>query len=507
MGVREGEGAATGPARVQEADQEKYRLLFENMDEAFMIVEVIRDENRNAVDVVLLDANPAWSLQSNHSLSSWLGKRLSTIMPDIDRSLLDSYGRVESTGGRESREERDPATGRIYENHIFRFGPGKVGVLSRDITARKLAEQELRETAERARRRAEEVEALMDIAPVGIWVAHDPESSQITSNQAANGLYEIQESEARVGIVPAELWTAPRRFFRDGVEIKAEELPLQQAARTGEELRDVEIETLLPSGRRTTSLTSARPLFNDDGTVRGSIAASMDITELKRSNEELQHFAYVASHDLKEPLRMVTSYLGLLEKRCVDRLGGEGMNHLRFARDGAVRMQRMIDDLLAYSRVEVRERSFATVDMGSALETVLRDLNLAISESGASVTHDELPTVLADREQMVLLLENLVGNAIKYRGVAAPQIHISAGRSGGDWIISVRDNGIGIDPKYADKLFKMFSRLHTWDEYEGTGMGLVIAKKIVERHGGRIWFESREGEGTTFYFTIPESSS
>ncbi|MBI0582465.1 MAG: hypothetical protein JET69_05555 [Methanomassiliicoccales archaeon] len=163
----------------------------------------------------------------------------------------------------------------------------------------------------------------------------------------------------------------------------------------------------------------------------------------------------------------------------------------------------MIDDLLAYSRVEVKERSFVPVDMNEVQSIVLKDLRVSIGESGAAVTHDALPTVLADQAQMILLLENLVGNAIKYRNVAAPQVHVSARRSDGEWTFAVQDNGIGIDPQHAEKLFKMFSRLHTRDEYEGTGMGLAISKKIVERHGGKIWFESAPGQGTTFFFTIP----
>jgi PAS domain S-box-containing protein len=242
------------------------------------------------------------------------------------------------------------------------------------------------------------------------------------------------------------------------------------------------------------------------------IVSSLDITELERfkddlarSNAELHQFAYVASHDLKEPLRMVTNYLALLEKRSAGCLDDKAKEFLNFALDGATRMTSMIEDLLAYSRLEVMEASFAPADVEEALDTVLMDLKVSIEESGASITHDPMPTVMADKVQLIQVLENLIGNAIKYRDVAAPKIHVSARRDGKVWTFTVEDNGIGIDMQQKDKLFNMFHRLHTRDEYEGTGMGLAIAKKIVERHGGRIWFASEPGKGTTFYFTIPSS--
>ena len=225
--------------------------------------------------------------------------------------------------------------------------------------------------------------------------------------------------------------------------------------------------------------------------------------KLERSNAELQQFAYVASHDLKEPLRMVSSYLQLLDRRYGGGLDTRGKEFMAIAIDGSRRMQAMIDDLLAYSRVESRAQQLIEVDMDEVMAVVHRDLRVSIEESGASITNDPMPTVKADKSQMVMLLENLVGNAIKYRDVAAPQVHVSAHRMGGAWVFSVRDNGIGIDPRQRGRLFQMFSRLHTRDEYEGTGMGLAIAKKIVERHGGRIWFESELGKGSTFCFTLP----
>jgi signal transduction histidine kinase len=243
------------------------------------------------------------------------------------------------------------------------------------------------------------------------------------------------------------------------------------------------------------------------------IVTSVDITnqkelevDLKRSNTDLQQFAYVASHDLKEPLRMVTSYLYLLDKVNKGNWNEASKEYMHFASDGAQRMQAMIDDLLAYARVSTDSKSFSLVNMDEVVEVALNDLKVSTEENGASITYGELPSLMADRQQMVILLENLMGNAIKYRGRDAPKIRISATEHGVEWMFSVQDNGIGIDPKYQERLFQIFQRLHNQDEYKGTGIGLAIAKRIVERHGGRIWFESEEGKGATFFFTIPKSN-
>ncbi len=229
--------------------------------------------------------------------------------------------------------------------------------------------------------------------------------------------------------------------------------------------------------------------------------------ELARSNVELERFAYVASHDLQEPLRMVASYTQLLSKRYKGKLDADADEFIHFAVDGATRMQALINDLLIYSRVSTKGETFQAIDVSSIVERALANLQAAREESGAIISCDALPTVDGDALQLMQLFQNLIANAIKFRGDRRPEIHIGAVRDDAEWVFTVSDNGIGIDPKYADQLFVIFKRLHTRSEYPGTGIGLAICKKIVERHGGDIWIESVPRQGTTFYFTIPDRAA
>jgi len=224
---------------------------------------------------------------------------------------------------------------------------------------------------------------------------------------------------------------------------------------------------------------------------------------LQRSNDDLQQFAYVASHDLFEPLRMVTSYLQLLQHKHKAKLDPQGLEFIGLAMDGARRMEALIQDLLEYSRVDIRGRAFEPTDCEQVLAAALANLKVALEESGAEVVHDPLPTLRGDRVQLTQLFQNLIGNAIKFRGSSPVRVEVRVQRKSAEWLFVVRDNGIGIDPKDFGRIFVIFQRLHTRQEYPGTGMGLAICKKIVERHGGRIWVESIPGEGSSFYFTLP----
>jgi PAS domain S-box-containing protein len=251
---------------------------------------------------------------------------------------------------------------------------------------------------------------------------------------------------------------------------------------------------------------------NESGKMSSVLSLVLDNTaqvkaeeELRRSNAELQQFAYVASHDLQEPLRMVINYLSLLDSRFKGRLDPKAQEYVTFAVEGGERMRQLINDLLEYSRVETTGKEFALVNMDDVVSKTLSLLKMPIAESGAKIIVDPLPTIMADESQMMRVMQNLIGNAIKFRSQEQSRISISAAPGVREWNFSVKDNGIGLNMKYADKIFQMFQRLHTKEEYPGTGVGLAVTKKIIERHGGRIWVESEEGKGATFFFTIPVS--
>ncbi len=267
---------------------------------------------------------------------------------------------------------------------------------------------------------------------------------------------------------------------------------------------------------------NATTLCDSTGRITGSFGFLTDLSDkreaerqmnalvdkVSRSNAELEAFAYVISHDLQEPLRMIASYLRLVERRYRDKLDDEGVEFIDFAVDGAKRMQSMITDLLDYSRIDRRGHAFERSDTGACVTLALRHLTAALEEADAVVETDALPALKADDSQLARLFQNLIGNAIKYRHPdRPPHIRIGArrGDAGDDWLFWVRDNGIGIDPAFADRVFRMFQRLHTRDQYSGNGIGLAVCKRIVERHGGTIWIEGHPDEGATVWFTLPEN--
>jgi signal transduction histidine kinase len=228
------------------------------------------------------------------------------------------------------------------------------------------------------------------------------------------------------------------------------------------------------------------------------------LADLERSNQELEQFAYVASHDLQEPLRMVSSYTQLLAQRYEGQLDDKAKKYIHYAVDGAIRMQTLINDLLAYSRVGTQAKPLEPTDSHAALGEAIRNLAAMIEENRAVITNDDLPTVRADAAQLVLLFQNLLANAIKFRRQDLPRVHLSAQDQGREWVFAVKDNGIGIAPQHAERAFVIFQRLHTREEYPGNGIGLAVCQRIVERHAGKIWFESEPGKGSTFFFTVPK---
>jgi PAS domain S-box-containing protein len=297
----------------------------------------------------------------------------------------------------------------------------------------------------------------------------------------------------------------------------AHELPLIRAVR-GEGVSDQEIfvrHAGALEGRWI--VVRGRPLREEDGRTVGGVVVCHDVTERKRaeqelvhqarelarSNAELEQFAYVASHDLQEPLRMVGSFTELLARRYRGQIDEKADRYIGFVVDGVARMQQQIQALLSYSRAGTGGTAHRPTDCEEVLRRTLVDLRPTIDAAGARVDHEPLPTVPALATQVGQVFQNLIANAIKFRGAGPPEVHVSARRDANDWVFCIRDNGIGIDPQFADQIFIIFQRLHGRDEYPGTGIGLAICKKIVERHGGRIWVESRPGAGARFFFTLP----
>jgi PAS domain S-box-containing protein len=379
--------------------------------------------------------------------------------------------------------------------------------LIEDITPRKRAEDALR-------RQSELMMAVLDQMSDGVVVANEA-GRFLLFNPAAEKIL----GAGALNASPSEWSDRYHLFLADAVTpFPAERIPLARAI-LGESIDGVEMfvrEPGRPEGGAWISV-NARPLVDSERIHRGGVAVFRDITERKkgeqelarradelaRSNAELEHFAYVASHDLQEPLRTVSGFTQLLARRYRGALDEKADQFIDFAVDGCNRMRQLIEDLLEYSRVNTRGRPFLTTDCEAILDRALANLKVTIEETGTAITHDRLPTISGDATQIGQLFQNLIANAIKFRSRHSPEVQISAAKSATEWTFSVTDNGIGIEPRYAEKVFVLFQRLHTRDVYPGTGIGLALCKKIVERHRGRIWFEPNPTGGTRFCFTIP----
>ena len=374
----------------------------------------------------------------------------------------------------------------------------------RNISVRKIAETRLAQMESRYR-------GLLEAAPDAMMVVNQDGEIVLLNLQAEKqfGYHRDELLGQEVSNIIPEGFA--ERLIADG--LRSAEDALAQQIGTG-----IELTARRKNGSEFPIELMLSPLSSDAGVL--VTAAIRDITtrktaeahliekmeELNRSNEELQQFAYIASHDLQEPLRMVASYMALIARRYKGKLDADADEFIAFAMDGASRMQRLIQDLLLYSRVGSKGSELAPTSSEDALQQTLMNLKGAIDDSGALITHDPLPIVMADETQLTQLLQNLIGNAIKYRRAGIPEIHISAvGGGAKKWVFSVQDNGLGIEPQYFERIFGMFQRLHKREEFAGTGIGLAICKKIVERHGGVISVESTFGRGSTFRFPMTGS--
>ena len=374
----------------------------------------------------------------------------------------------------------------------------------RDITQRRLAEAALHREQEFQR-------ALLENLADGV-VACDAQGKLILFNQVAREWHGMDPLA-----IPPEEWGEHYNLYGpDGkTPLPTESIPLLRSFR-GETLRDIEMAIVAKGQPPRHILASSCPFFDARRNLLGAVAVMRDITErkqaennmlavmrnLRASNQDLEQFAYVASHDMQEPLRMVSNYMQLLQRRYQDKLDREADEFIGYAVDGAMRMKQLIDSLLEYSRVQSRQKPFEPVDLNQVLSLVLRDLEGRVLETGAKITANPLPQVLGDGLQIGLVFQNLIGNALKFHGEKSPEVHIAAEELSKHWKITVRDNGIGIEPQYQERIFKIFQRLHGRAEYPGTGIGLAVCRRIVERHGGETGVESEYGKGSSFWFTL-----
>jgi PAS domain S-box-containing protein len=366
-----------------------------------------------------------------------------------------------------------------------------VSTTIRDVSRRKQAERKFR--------------GLLESAPVAMVIVDEAGHIVLVNGQTERlfGYRRDEMLEQPVELLIPERFRAGHAKYRAGYSLQPRVRQMGLGMRLHGRRKD---------GSEFPVEVSLSPLQTEDGSVLVS-SAIRDVTEtlrtaeLERKNEELQMFAHVASHDLREPLRMISSYVQLLAERYRGRLGSDADDFIHYAVDGVHRMEKLLDALLDYARVGSRARPFEEVDTGAVLEDVKRNLILAIENSAAVVEAEAMPRVRADPTQVAQLLQNLIANALKFRGEKRPHVELSATLDGEHWRFCVRDNGIGIDPKHRERIFGIFERLHTSSEYPGTGIGLSICKRIVERHGGRIWVESEPGQGAHFYFTLPATDA
>lgn len=486
----------------QNLSEEIFRLVVESSDDAIIT---------KTIDGTITGWNPAAERLFGFTAPEAIGKSIDIIVPDELRNevrgILGRIGKGEKVDHHEtvrSAKDGHRIDVSLSVSPIKARGGKIIGAakVARDITERKLAQAALQQFAERERFYIAAVESSVDV------IVTETLDGIVTGwNPAAERLFGFTAQEV-IGkniciIVPDEL----HGEVQDNLD----------RTRNGGKIDHYETVRIAKNGDRIDVSLSISPVKAPDGRTIGVTMMARDITakkknqkmlavrseELQRSNEDLAQFAYVASHDLQEPLRMVVSYTELLAEHLAGGLDAKAEKYIKYALAGAKRMQQLIKDLLAFSRVGTQGQKPVEIDSGIVLKNVLDSLKVAIDENHAEIVCDKLPAVPADAGQLAQVFQNLIGNALKFHGDRAPRIHIGAKRSNGSWQFHVEDNGIGIDKQYGELVFQMFQRLHERGRYDGSGIGLSIAKKIVERHGGRIWFKSEADKGSTFYFTMP----
>ncbi|ELZ13167.1 GAF sensor signal transduction histidine kinase [Haloterrigena salina JCM 13891] len=520
---------------------ERFRKIFEHSQDAIFINDPYADE--------ILEANPAGCEMLGYSREELLELGPSDCHPHEMEAFREFVGTVFEEGAGWTDElsclpkEGEPIPAELSASKITVDGRPCMLAIARDISERKARERAQRRLYEIAadpdRSFDEKLRAIFDLGcdrfdlELGGLARIDPETDRFVV-EAVSGDHERLRPGAEVSL--SETYC---RVFADETDAAGEDAATDTASITDPEATGFEGTTayeefgvesyfgtrlsiaddldrtffFVSTAPREEPFTEAERTFLDLmgqwvryelERKRYEVTLEETIERLEQSNERLEQFAYAASHDLQEPLRMVSSYLQLIESRYADRLDDDGEEFIDFAVDGAERMKAMIEALLAYSRIETRGEPFESVDLEAVVDDVLADLRLRIAESDAEIDVGDLPTVAGDRNQLHQLFQNLLTNALEYSGDEPPRVEIAARRDGRQWIVSVSDEGIGIEPGERERIFEVFERLHSRAEYDGTGIGLALCQRIVERHGGDIWVESEPGEGSTFSVAFPD---
>jgi PAS domain S-box-containing protein len=485
-------------------------LFRQYIDHDWLYTAVVQSSNDAIIAETLDGTVTAWNRAAErlfgYSAQEVIGSKIDILVaPDEQTKLRDILGRagrgehVEHFEAVRRRKDGRPVEVSLSVSPVRTASGAIVGIaeIARDIGAQKLAEAKFR--------------IAVEASPSGM-VMVDPSGIILLVNSELERLFGYSREEL-VGRSFEML--VPERFRTAHVKLVAEFGKSPTERRMGAQ-RD--LSGLRKDGTEFPAEIGLNPVQSPSGLL--VLAAIVDISErkqaeaaiaaqtelLRRSNAELEQFAYVASHDLQEPLRMVASYTQLLADRYGGKLDPRADKYIRYAIDGAKRMQALVRDLLTYSRISTEKRQLHRVDSKAVLEAVLERLAAAIGDTGADIVVGALPEVTSDEAELGQVFQNLVSNALKFRSDRPVRIQIAAQPKGDGWVFSVADNGLGIDPRYHDRVFQMFQRLHERGKYEGSGIGLAIAKKIVEQHGGAIWVESALGQGSTFYFTMPPAS-